>query len=78
MVEEGKMKLLEEIKEGWHFRVKNKKTGIWRSSPKFHYFRNGVSLCGKYENDVGNYLNGELLFSEECCKECLKRLKEGE
>jgi len=70
-----KMKLLEDYKEGWHFRVKNRETGIWRSSPKFHYFKNSVSLCGKYENDAGNYLSGSALSQKDCCKECLKILK---
>jgi len=71
------MLLLEDRKEGWDFRVKNRKTGIWRSSPKFHYFKNGVSLCGKYENDKNNFLPSSALSDYECCKECLGRLKGG-
>jgi len=69
------MLLLEDRKEGWCFRVKNRKTGIWRSSPKFHYFKNGVSLCGKYENNKDSFLPSSALFDYECCKECLKHLR---
>jgi len=66
------MKLLEQTKEGWHFRIKNRETGIWRSSPKFHYFKNHISICGKYENDIEDYL--PTLSKDDCCRECLKRL----
>ena len=69
------MKLSEELKEGWHFRVKNKERRIWRSSPKFHYFKNGTSLCGKYENNIGNYLPTNALSKNDCCKKCLEQLK---
>jgi len=69
------MKLLEQLKEGWDFRVRNRKTGIWRSCPKWHYFKNGVSMCGKYETDAEDFLPGSALSLEDCCKECLKRLK---
>jgi len=69
------MKLLEERSQGWDFRIKNRKTGIWKSGVKFHYFKGGISLCGKYENDRGNYLPTSALTKEDCCKQCLKQLK---
>lgn len=71
------MKLLKKYKEGWHFRVRNRETGIWRSSPKFHFFKDGISLCGKYENTEGDYLPTNALTFSDCCKKCLKILKGG-
>jgi len=71
------MQLLEKRKEGWHFRIKNRQTRKWRSSSKFHYFKNGLSLCGKYENNIGNYLPTSALSKNDCCKKCLKQLKKG-
>lgn len=69
------MKLLEEIKEGWHFRGKNRKTGIWRSLTRFHYYHNGISLCGKYEMEKdGCFL--PRLSENDCCSKCLEKLRE--
>lgn len=65
--------LLEDKKEGWCFR--GQKNGIWLSLKKFHYFKDGVSLCGKYKNNGNTFLDGGL-YREECCKICLKKLKE--
>ena len=64
------MKLLEETKEGWSFVGINRKTNIFRCLPKFHYFKNGISLCGKYQSVDDNYISG--LFQEDCCKKCYK------
>lgn len=71
------MAFLDILLEGWTFRIKNKKTGIWRSG-KFHYFKNWNSLCGKYEieSDCKYLLSNQSLWDEECCKECLKKLRE--
>jgi len=64
------MKLLEETKEGWHFVCKNRKTNKCRCQLKFHYFKNGISLCGKYQSVDDNYISG--LSQEDCCKKCYK------
>ena len=71
------MNILEDRSEGWAFVCKNRKTGLWRQTKKFHYFKNGVSLCGKYENDKNNYLPNSGLYKNECCKRCLEILKQG-
>jgi len=67
-------KLLEELKEGWHFRAQNIKTSNWRGLTRFHYFRGNVSLCGKYRVDKDAcFLPGGALSISDCCKECLKQ-----
>ncbi len=75
-------KLLEERKEGWDFVAKNRKTGNWRQLYRFHYFKDGISLCGKYEIDKNNtsLLSSSALSVEDCCKICLrnKKIERGE
>jgi len=66
------MNLLEDKKEGWSFIGKINNT--YKKLKKFHYFKNGKSLCGKYINDKNNYLSTSMLFKKECCKICLKKL----
>jgi len=65
------MKLLEETKEGWSFVAINRKTNIFRCLPKF---KNGISLCGKYQSVNDNYISG--LTQEDCCKKCYKLKQE--
>ena len=66
--------LIENRKEGWCFI--GKINGLYKKLKKFHYFINGRSLCGKYENDKNNFLPASMLYDYECCKICLMKLKE--
>jgi len=66
--------LIENRKEGWNFI--GKINGLYKKLKKFHYFINGRSLCGKYENDKNNFLPASMLYDYECCKICLMKLKE--
>lgn len=60
----------EDMKEGW---AKILNVESQRMTRKYHYFKDGSSLCGKYmlfnnsvlENFVGS-------FSVGCCKKCLE------
>lgn len=56
------MKLLEKLKEGWSFQ------GLRR----FHYFRDGQSLCGKYQ---GKARLSSGLDESECCSKCFEKLR---
>lgn len=63
------MKLMDDISEGW-----KKPLGFGKHSGKrAHYFRNGRSLCEKYEIEGdGVYLPDGVYWQEECCQKCLK------
>ena len=66
--------LLEDRKEGWDFI--GKKQGRYITTKKFHYFRNGVSLCGQYEaGDRNEFLPPGAVFRREACSSCWKKLK---
>jgi len=68
--------ILVERKEGWGCHGIDVKTGRFKTLRKWHYFKNGVSLCGKYKEPPHSVLLGGGLFSNEICKECLKKLKQ--
>jgi len=57
----------------WH----GLKDGVFKTLRKWHYFRGGRSLCGKYVQCTNDLLSGGL-FDYEICKLCLKILKEEE
>lgn len=60
--------LLEDSKEGVSFVAKNVKKAL----NKFHYYRNGWSLCGKYEQPE-TLLSLNMLFENELCSKCRKK-----
>ena len=70
------MKLLKNYSKGvstWGIDVKTQQL---KRLKKWHYFKNGMSLCGKYkqtEND--NLLPVGMLFSHELCAKCRKLLE---
>ena len=50
-------------KEGW---------ALPPTQKRFHYFRNGGSLCGRYDESMSE----PAMFNPEpelCCRECFKR-----
>jgi len=65
---------LEDYKEGWGFHGIDKH-GRFITLKKAHYFKNGVSLCGKYKQPPKYSLISGGLFKNEVCKECFKRLE---
>ena len=54
-----------EKKEGWEYKYK---------SPKWHYFKNGQSICGKWMY-LGDDLEKGNNNSPDNCKSCIKKLK---
>lgn len=47
----------------------------WEMGPfsiRFHYFRNGISLCGRYHTEA-TVLRYEDPRVDLCCRECAKR-----
>lgn len=53
--------------EGWAL--------ITNRGVRFHYFRNGQSLCGRYKQNIA--LRTENPQKEFCCRECYKlRMRE--
>ncbi|KKL44544.1 hypothetical protein LCGC14_2364660, partial [marine sediment metagenome] len=58
------------MKKGW---AKTLNLKSYQRTRKYHYFRGGLSLCGKYRlfntSDLGNYTGS---FSEDNCKKCLE------
>jgi len=72
------MPFLDTLKQGWHFRAKNKGTGKWRSQNRFHFFlENCQSACGKYEIEEyqkESLLSAAALSKDDMCQLCVKKL----
>mgnify|MGYP007066790196 FL=1 len=48
----------------------------WKRPPfseRFHYFRNGESLCGKYKIET-RAVRDEAPRTEFCCRQCFQKL----
>jgi len=70
------MKLLESYSKGVSAHGIDIKTQQFKRLKKWHFFANGVSLCGKYKqvkND--NLLPAGMIHSHEMCAKCRKILK---
>lgn len=60
--------MVEKLKEGWSWLF---------NSRKWHYFRNGVSLCGKFMIlGLGEFEQGDDTSPDNCKMCSRKRLKE--
>ena len=51
------------------------KHGKFVSTKKFHYYKNGRSLCGKYFTNSTSLLPKGSVMTHEICRECLRKLK---
>lgn len=69
--------LLESRAEGFDYHGINKQ-GRLVALRKFHYFKNGKSLCGKYTTNAkdGFLPFSAFMYEDEICSECLKKYKE--
>jgi len=70
LLREYKESFLESLGEGWYL------PRYAHRNMKYHYFRRGRSLCGKYY-----YFKGSLkseVDPEEACKICMRKLREKE
>ena len=73
---ERKINLFEDRKNGFECHAINTKTGRYVTTKKWHYFKNGISLCSKYQLGKYKQLMPRMMYNNEICKECLMKLKE--